>query len=85
LSEGLEDKSKRELELSKKEIAVLTIPANAHGWVEFNATSLMLFWKSIKGKDNHGLAVDVHDKNDVPLDAKLMFYLQTCQAGKSVV
>jgi hypothetical protein len=69
--------------MKKREIAVLSIPRYSIGWVEFNATSLVKYWET--GKTNHGLAVDVYDQNDVHLDAKNLFYLQDCEAGKSVV
>lgn len=68
--------------MKKKTIYVEMIASDLNGWVEINALSTMKFWDL---KNNYGLAIDIYDQDDNPLDAKEHFHLQNCEAGKSEV
>lgn len=59
------------------------IPANFNGWVEIDALSTLKFWENTR--HNYGLAIDIYDQDEKPLDAKMHFHLQNCEAGKSEV
>jgi len=70
-------------EIIKKIIFTRVIQSSFVGWVEVDALGTLSFWD--QAKNNHGIAVDIFDENDQPLDAREHFRLQSCdQAGKSV-
>lgn len=52
------------------------------GWIEIDAKGTLMYWNN--PRNNYGLAVDVYDEDNNQLDARDFFYLQSCEAGKSV-
>lgn len=71
-------------QIKKRIIFTRVIKSSYVGWIEIDALGTLSFWDQVK--NNHGIAVDVYDENEEPLDAKEHFRLQSCndQAGKSV-
>lgn len=59
------------------------VEKNFSGWVEMDGKGTLKFWDS--PRNNYGLSIDVFDINENQLDARDHFYLQDCEAGKSVV
>ncbi|XP_070494428.1 uncharacterized protein ana isoform X1 [Chironomus tepperi] len=70
-------------EITKKIIFTRVIQASFVGWVEVDALGTLSFWD--QAKNNHGIAVEIFDENDQPLDAREHFRLQSCDQADAPI